>query len=212
MVYFAHFGLVKGDRMAPSPDHPDVLLENHNPTFPIQPVFWPPSAEALCKHRNPSFHFRTVIEPGARCINEMHAMHVGVFQVYVLSVLWDLALASAWGMGGDLPEESVHSRSVLRAIFAAWAYLRWLATTMVNGTFPGQEHDGSPWAMGDPTNALAGSPLRYRDCVLIFKQTGLVGVRALWSTPRGPTATTPGSLLRAQAGWTATGGRPRGYR
>lgn len=54
-------------------------------------------------------------------------------------------------------------------LFAAFEYLRWLAATMVNGTFPGRRHDGSPWAEGDPNKALGGSPLGYRACVLMVK-------------------------------------------
>lgn len=114
LVDFPTLGLEKGDRLEPSPSHPDVLVENHNPTFPLELVFWRPSAEGLCKHRNPLFHPSTMIEPEAMCIDEMHTMHLGVFQVYILSVLWGLVVADAWGAGGNLPEDAAHERSALR--------------------------------------------------------------------------------------------------
>lgn len=110
----AEFGLLKGDRLEPCPLHPDIMIEDRQLEFPARLLFWRVSEEGLTKHRNPIFEPNTLLTPSALCIDEMHTMHLGVFQVYTLGVLWRVIEADAFHLGSGLGDEAGHARTALR--------------------------------------------------------------------------------------------------
>ena len=52
----------------------------------------------MTRHRNPLFSRRTHVLPTTICVDEMHALHLGVFQDYVLEVLWTCIDNDVWSL------------------------------------------------------------------------------------------------------------------
>ena len=55
-------------------------------------------------------------------MDELHAVHVGVFHDYILAVFWQATAADVWHIKGGLPEESYRLLMVnrLRAEITRW--------------------------------------------------------------------------------------------
>ena len=90
------------------------MIENHVFEFPCHLMFWRAREEGLTRHRNPLFSKRTFITIENLCVDEMHTVHLGVFQSYVATALWALIKEDVWGLRAGLSEEAAHQRSALR--------------------------------------------------------------------------------------------------
>ncbi len=88
--------LQQGDRLEPSVLCPDPSAIDECESFPLTLKFWRSASESLCNHRNPVFHLHTGVTPQTLCVDELHTMHLGVFQSFVLTVCWKLIT----GLGG----------------------------------------------------------------------------------------------------------------
>lgn len=111
LVDYAPLGLLKGDRVEPTPSCPDVGLIDEMSDFPCELVFWRPDNAGLCKHRNPLFHESSGVSTEALVVDEMHTMHLGVFAVFVCHTLWAVIAADVWKLGENLAQEVGYERS-----------------------------------------------------------------------------------------------------
>jgi len=122
--------LLKGDRLEPSADLPDVALFDTLSVFPTTVVFWRPQAESLVKHRNPLFDRAIGVGLATFGIDSLHTLHLGIYQKLVARVWWLLLLQDAWGVaaqaGGRANQEELVANGALRlrrALFE-W-YVEW---------------------------------------------------------------------------------------
>ena len=92
-------GLVRGDRVEPSPALPDVgQLERLDLRNRPRIVFWRPSRETLAKHKNPLFCARIGLTvQRSLAPDTLHTLYLGVFLAFCRMVVWRLILAGAWG-------------------------------------------------------------------------------------------------------------------
>eukprot|EP00974_Lingulodinium_polyedra_P029610 2853052-Lingulodinium_polyedra.AAC.1 len=83
-------GIVKGMRLEPFAGLRDVA---HLDTAVVPPggldlLFWDRTRETSVKRRNPLFGEGTRITPQSLAVDELHTLFLGVFQQYILAVLW----------------------------------------------------------------------------------------------------------------------------
>jgi len=81
------FGLLAGDRLEPSTDNPDILAFDDWREFPRFAMFWRPRCETMTRHRNPildveGITLRVIV------IDILHAVYLGVAQVWILGAFW----------------------------------------------------------------------------------------------------------------------------
>ena len=93
--------LKKNDRLEPSLDVPDVGSVQECIHFPLTLVFWRMSKDEATRHRNPLFNERAHIGPEQLAPDELHTMHLGNFQAYILTVYWALWNADCYSLGTD---------------------------------------------------------------------------------------------------------------
>ena len=90
-------GIAKNLRVDSSPTcRSSLKLEEFAASFPpagVDITLWNPSAETLARHRNPLFGIDLRYE--YLLPDELHTMHLGVFQIFVHTVLWDLIICDA---------------------------------------------------------------------------------------------------------------------
>lgn len=98
--------LRRHDRLEPTRGVPDVCAVDGTTNFPLRLVFWRPSEESLARHRCPMFSRRSGILPSLLCVDELHTMHLGVFQDFILAVLWKLVDCEAFHPRGGLPDDA----------------------------------------------------------------------------------------------------------
>ena len=110
----ATLGLLKGDRLEPSPEQPNVAAVDNRTDFPFVLTFWRTSAESQCRHRNPLFSRRSYITPEIICIDELHTLHLGVFGDYSGTVVWQCLDAGVWGAREGRSEDAYTAKAVLR--------------------------------------------------------------------------------------------------
>ena len=85
-------GLLKGDRLEPSPALEDVgkfELLGQGP-FPVEVIFWRVANQTITHHRNPLFAPGTGVTLLSISIDALHTLHLGVYQAYCLAVLWPI--------------------------------------------------------------------------------------------------------------------------
>ena len=74
-----------GDRHEPSADVPDHGIIDHLTELPpgvLRLVFWRPRSQSLTYHRNPLFSAELGLEPSRLMGDTLHALYLGVFQVF----------------------------------------------------------------------------------------------------------------------------------
>jgi hypothetical protein len=116
------FHLCKGDRLEPSASVPDVAAVELCTDYPIELTFWRVANESMTRHRSPIFSRRSYILPEILCVDELHTMHLGCFQDYVLAVFWHALECDVWDVRKHLPEEAYVQKAVLllRGELFAW--------------------------------------------------------------------------------------------
>ena len=114
--------LQKGDRLEPSSAHPDVSKIDFCVSFPMNLTFWRLELSTLVRFRSPLFSLRSCIVPERICVDELHTMHLGVFQDYILAVIWQAIEADVWSMRGCLTEDAYRQNMVnrMRGVLTAW--------------------------------------------------------------------------------------------
>ena len=98
-------GLLRGDRLEPSIDVPDVG-QGFDETCPPRCTFWRTSEETFTNHRNPLFDEELGTEHDkVICVDDCHCASLGVYQVWNGFIMWELFKANAleipYHVGGD---------------------------------------------------------------------------------------------------------------
>lgn len=114
--------LVKGLRLEPSPCLPDVAGLDNVCVFPFEAVFWNPTARAGTKHRNPMFDPAIGVTPRTLCVDELHTMHLGVFQDFVSRALWALLDKDVWNSSPGATEEVKRKAGAIHLRHDLFAY------------------------------------------------------------------------------------------
>ena len=119
----AKFGLRKGDRLDPSPTVPDIMniVDDPFPPGGLKLTFWRRSEEGMVKHRSPLLA-RKVVSMADLAVDEMHTMHLGVFQAYICRTLWQVLLSDGFYGASATGIESKFE--LLRADLQVWYKLK----------------------------------------------------------------------------------------
>jgi len=116
--------LLKGDRLEPSRNLPDVgALEARCDEQPsVEATFWRRSAESLCTHRCPLWDARLGITPSATlAFDVLHILLLGTMLEYVKWTLWYLLDKAGWvAQERNRQEAFVVGVSQLRAEVFRW--------------------------------------------------------------------------------------------
>ena len=94
-VAVPELSLEAGDRLEPSAALADIA-DFEAMELPATVVFWRPSRETTTRHRNPLFGPSTGITVKSLCVDTLHCLYLGVFQVHCAAVAWELIEADAW--------------------------------------------------------------------------------------------------------------------
>ena len=108
-------GLLKGDRLEPGNDLPDVFqFDQRVPPFTC--TFWRPALETRCHHRNPLWNLEVGCTP-EHCltIDWQHDCSLGVFQTYLGCLMHRLLELNAWG-APDTTADARAAASVLKVM------------------------------------------------------------------------------------------------
>ena len=92
-------GLVKGDRLEPSVLHRDVVSIDQRRDFPFQISVWTWDPNSLCRHRNPLLDPSTYLTPDRFVADEMHTMHLGLFDRFCSTALWACVAENIFQVG-----------------------------------------------------------------------------------------------------------------
>lgn len=104
-------GLLKGDRLEPSPLMSDVALVDEAP-LPCSMVFWRVRAETQTRHRIPIFSEVAGVGPQTIGIDWLHTLSLGVMQTVLSNLVWALLNANIYRVVG--PVSSVVELGVAR--------------------------------------------------------------------------------------------------
>ena len=83
----------------------------------LELVFWSTAPQGFTRHRDPIFGAKTGLGPQDLCIDEMHTMHLGVFQAYAATVSWQMLRNDVYHRCHGLPEGAVIEHGVCRLRF-----------------------------------------------------------------------------------------------
>ena len=105
-----HIGLLKGDRVEPSPQLPDTkLLEEQE--VPCTVLFWRRSRETAARHRNPIFDPEIGLTIKSLKVDSLHCLALGVWQVVLSAILAAIVAHDVYGaaaMGATTVESREH--------------------------------------------------------------------------------------------------------
>jgi hypothetical protein len=109
-------GLLKGDRVEPSREVPDIahLQEGDLVTF------WRPSKQTAYKHRCPLFGKETGLSSENLGVDWLHTLSLGVFQTWLGHLVWDLLKANVWSIQGSAAARHELGISCLREELFLW--------------------------------------------------------------------------------------------
>ena len=93
-------GVRKGWRLEANEACPDPGQLDHLSVPPggLRLLLWGTKVQTMAKHRNPIFARSLGVTPERLCTDELHALHLGVFQVYILEVLWRMVEANVYAV------------------------------------------------------------------------------------------------------------------
>ena len=115
-------GLQAWDRLEPNSVIQDVgEFAELDTTTSKTVVFWRPANETRCKHRNPLFDAVIGITVLLLMPDTLHALNLGVMQVFCRELLWNLILTNSWQCGyTTLPELVDKSLSLCKSQLLHW--------------------------------------------------------------------------------------------
>ena len=119
---YAPLGLLKGDRLEPCLERPDVATFFLPDGFPGRVLFWRVSEESSTHHRNPLFSEETGITLQAcAALDWLHCLSLGVFQTYISFAMQHMFRADAWRTGETTaPTIIAQSMARVAAEMSAW--------------------------------------------------------------------------------------------
>ena len=106
-------GLLRGDRLEPSDELPDIGAFK-SATIGSIAIFWRRSEESLARHRNPCFMPDMGLDVD-RCLSYdvLHCIHLGVLNTYCAIALWQIIDSGVFGAAAT-NDSLIHVVSVLR--------------------------------------------------------------------------------------------------
>lgn len=143
---FPELGISKGDRLEPTPTMPNVAFFDDAPV-PFTVITWRPTLETGSRHRNPLFDPATGMSPLSLGIDWLHTLSLGVFQVTLQHVIWDLLEANIYNIGG--PFSSVFELGVARL---RQDLFRWYQTEQAQGRVHTRVQQFVPSMLGSATD------------------------------------------------------------
>lgn len=96
---FPEYGLLRRDRLEPRLGLMDVASFDEH-AVPFTAVFWRVSLETATRHRNPLFSTETGLCQAHIGIDWLHTLSLGVFQMLLCELIWDMFLANCYQIGG----------------------------------------------------------------------------------------------------------------
>eukprot|EP00959_Pyramimonas_sp_CCMP1952_P074958 1566455-Pyramimonas_sp.AAC.1 len=99
--------LFKGDRLEPTATMLDVRLFDSITEFPKIVKFWRASGNERTYHRNPMLDPALGIGMHTFSLDELHCLHLGVFQVWAAHVVWKLLMANVYGVNAPLQDDRI---------------------------------------------------------------------------------------------------------
>ena len=114
-VDIVDLGLLRGDRLEPTTDLPDVAMFDDITDFPVQVLFWRVSAETRVRRRFPVFGDDTMVTLACLAVDTLHTIHLGVVLVFVSYALWHLISENVYGFQGSTEDRLQQSVSLMRA-------------------------------------------------------------------------------------------------
>jgi hypothetical protein len=117
--------LLRGDRLEPHPECPDVSMVFEMSEFPCRLLFWRRANETICTRRCPLFCLETGMYPTTSiAIDALHTLFLGPMQSWAKMAVWSLLTCGIWGQF-----ESTSEEQILVAIIALRsALLHWYTT------------------------------------------------------------------------------------
>lgn len=117
-------GLLRNDRLEPTPSAPDPGRFEEIADFPTTAVFWRRASETRVRRHNPLMDLPGM-GPHLFCVDALHTLYLGPARDWVASVFW-LCITSKtfWPQGGDLDETSAMTMLQLRQHLTKW-YSDW---------------------------------------------------------------------------------------
>ena len=116
--------LLKGDRLEPSCELPDVAVFNSD--TPSVVTFWRVPENPVVHHRNPIFDAELGITPDeSLVVDQLHALCLGVFKYFLGVLLWALFAANIFQIAADTEEAARSLNAIaLRASLFGWCKTR----------------------------------------------------------------------------------------
>jgi len=171
-------GLERGDRLVPTDSCPDIA------SIPavdgVELTFWRPSRETSARNRCPLFDAETGLSPWSLGLDWLHCFSLGVFQVWLCSLIADLLAANAWrcNAGSALADFEMGIARLREELFS------WYASEGRAGRMHTQVQKLVPTMLGSPAKPefnLHGSEtnsfLGFAVTVLLPKYGALLGAR-----------------------------------
>lgn len=122
---FEELSLVKWDRLEPHAGLMDTAKFDDLVSFPARVLFWRRSEETRARRRNPLFREDIGLSHQSLATDALHALHLGVYMVYVAKVFWMCIDHNVWGV----PEHKFGGRernqiSVMRMRSDLWKFYK----------------------------------------------------------------------------------------
>ena len=121
LVGVPRFGLLRGDRLEPSPELPDVDKFEQLSEFPVRVVFWRRGSETRARHRNPLFDVLIGIVLDIFVVDSLHAMNLGCVKGFITHGMWEMILRNAFQVVYQNQEELIELACMkIRALLFHW--------------------------------------------------------------------------------------------
>ena len=112
-------GLVRGDRLELSPELSNVAdFEKLRP--PCRVSFWRAAKDTLSRRRNPLFNARTGLDNTRLGIDVLHALSLGVYQVFLMELFWDLIVHNVFVVAGPMSTRAELSVNRIKEMLFGW--------------------------------------------------------------------------------------------
>ena len=121
-------GLLAGDRLEQTSQHPDIGAFEMIHDFPATVCFWRRSLETITRHDNPLFHVPGV-GPELLMIDVLHVLYLGIAQPFIVRLFWKLLTNNAW----QVQALSADERNQLGVLRLRAELMHWYKTHRAEG-------------------------------------------------------------------------------
>ncbi len=118
---FPALGLLKGDRLEPTPSLPDIGAFDSITTFPCPLLFWRKANETRARRRNPLLDDNLGIGIAIFCFDTLHTLNLGSAKSWRREAIWRMIESDIWQLG-DVTQEERLALSVLRLKAVLWPW------------------------------------------------------------------------------------------